>query len=254
VGVAVIGTVLMFVISGIVNHSGNPFSVVGYQMRGVGGYLLLLLSFLCSAFFLIVQKTLLDRKVPPFTVSWWSSTFAAIIAVVISLFFVLDMDGKSVPAIAWVGLFYTSLAYGTLGYLIVAYAARITSPTVVSVYYTPYPVVSMIFLFVFVRETTTWFALFGAVLITIGVIMVGVAKHKENQKEKRRATENLIAEETLGTDDGQLATSPTTTGTTAAAAATSTKKSSSSLIKDNDEEYNGTDHEEELHEIQINDD
>lgn len=69
---------------------------------------------------------------------------------------------------------------GSLNFALTACASKHTSPTVVSVYGTTSPIISTIFLYIFLHQTTTRLTSLVEILITSGVFMVGYAKWKES--------------------------------------------------------------------------
>jgi len=162
------------------------------SLKTVIGVSLCIVNSLGSSLNLVFQKSLLDRKIPPMTLTAWTSLVAMVFLFIVGLCFGLtSFDPRTVPLIAWIGLLYAGLVIGTGSFSLGAYAARIGSPTLLSVYNCANPIISTVYLFVFLGQTTTWLVSIGAILITSGVLMVAYAKKRE---ERKKAAEDLEAE------------------------------------------------------------
>jgi hypothetical protein len=92
------------------------------------------------------------------------------------------------------------------------YAARYTTPTVVGIYETLAPLFSIVFTYIFLNETTTWFIAIGAVLIMLGVMIVIAARYREELKSKKKDlplhdmdTTQIEGTENIETKDGFIA-------------------------------------------------
>jgi drug/metabolite transporter (DMT)-like permease len=192
VGLAVTGSISMIVITAIVEKSeggdNNGKFQFNVNLKSLMGCALMVLNSMCTAVYVILQKTLLDRKVPPVTVTGWSLIVACIISCFVSIYyFITDFHPASIPTSAWIGLLYAGTVIGTVSFSMVAFAAKIVSPTVTSVYSTTSPIVSSIFLYVFLGQITTPYAIIGGILITAGVFMVAYAKRRESQQAEQEA-------------------------------------------------------------------
>lgn len=185
VSFAVVGSMSMLVIMALTDNTvneDNSGSLLGltFNVKTLMGSLIILVNTLMTAVYLTLQRIALDRKIPPFTLTSYSLFVAAVISMFISFFFIKGFHPSQIPRIGWIGLIYSGIAIGSLNFSLTAYASKHTSPTVVSVYGTTAPIISTIFLYVFLHQTTTWLASLGAILITSGVFMVGYAKWKES--------------------------------------------------------------------------
>ena len=193
---AVVGSVAMLLIITFFGD-GSPSSNVGsgsgatgttassFNYRSLAGAGIYLFNTFITATFLITQRVALDRKIPPLTVTSYSMIIAQIWGMIIAAFLVKNFNPVAIPRIGWIGLVYSGIVIGSMSFGMSSYAAKFTSPTVVSVYNTTAPIISTIFQYVFLRQTTTMYAVVGAMLITVGVIMVGYAKRKEEIKQQQ---------------------------------------------------------------------
>lgn len=199
VAFAVIGSVSMLLIitffgDGSSSSSGNSSDSgkSSFNAKSLIGALVYLFNTFITATFLILQRVALDRKIPPFTVTSYSMLLAQGFALFIGAFWIKDFRPMTIPSIGWIGLVYSGIVIGSLGFALGSYSAKFTSPTVVSVYSTTAPIISVIFQYVFLSQTTTMYAIFGAMLITTGVIMVGYAKRKEELQQAKEQHEKEL--------------------------------------------------------------
>lgn len=187
--IAVIGSITMLVITSIMDgkndatEGNNNFLGIHFSIKSLLGVIFMLCNTVAWAIYLIVQKTILDRGIPPFTQSSWSMLSSFIVSCVASLFFIKDFHPTQLSADVWIGIIYAALVHGTINYTLNAFAAKLMTPTMISVYGCAAPMVSAISLYVFLGKTTTWFASIGAILITVGVFMVAYAKKRETQQK-----------------------------------------------------------------------
>jgi len=179
--IAVIGSVFMLLVSGLSKSDQSGLSGITFTAKGVIGCVLLLANTLCFAAYFIVQKVLLNRGIPPVTVTAWSFGFGWIVSFLAAIYFLPSFDMYSVPLIGYIGVLYSGIAHGVVSFSISTYAARYTSPTVVGIYETLAPVFSMIFAYIFLHETTTWLVLVGGVVIMLGVLVVIIARYREDR-------------------------------------------------------------------------
>lgn len=150
----------------------------------IAGALLELSNSVIIALFLVTQKTLLSRGMPPVTFVAWTFSISLGISMMVGAYFFHIIEFAAIPLKAWLGLLYAGLVIGTLAFVISSFASKHTTPTIVAIYNTTAPVYSAIFLYVFRGETTTPWAIPGALAIGAGVILVAFAKHREGKREQ----------------------------------------------------------------------
>ena len=146
---------------------------------------LMLVNTLGTATLLNIQKVLLDRGIPPLTLTGYTLSVATVIMGAVGAFFMPQFDPKSVTLVGWIGLAYGGIIVGSVSFVIMGYASKIASATIVSVYGTSMPVVSALFLYVFLRETISWMIGIGGVIIMSGVVMVAFGRRQEVMQEQK---------------------------------------------------------------------
>lgn len=174
-----IATLLTISFVGKKNEHQNEYTTFGTIMGGV----LELANSIVVAMYLVTQKTLLNRGMSPVNFVAWTFTIAFGISMCVSAYFFKLVAFSAVPLEAYLGLLYGGLVIGTLAFAINSFAAKHTTPTIVSIHNTTAPVYSAIFLYIFRGEVTTPWAIPGAIAIGIGVVVVTYAKHRENVRE-----------------------------------------------------------------------
>jgi len=215
--IAVIGSVFMLIVSGLSKEkdqqrSNNGIFGMSFTIMGALGCLCLLANTLCFAGYFIIQKILLNRSIPPITITAWSAFFGWFIALFPSLYFLPSFHVTDVSYMAWIGVLYSGLVHGVISFSISMYAARYTTPTVVGIYETLAPLFSILFTYIFLNETTTWLIAIGAVLIMSGVMIVIAARYREELKSKKKDlplhdmdTAQIEETENIETKDGFIA-------------------------------------------------
>lgn len=188
--IAVIGSVFMLIVSGLSKEknqqkTSNGIFGMTFTITGALGCLCLLANTLCFAGYFIIQKVLLNRGIPPITITAWSAFFGWFIALFPSLYFLPSFHITNVGYMGWIGVLYGGLVHGVISFSISMYAARYTTPTVVGIYETLAPLFAIIFTYIFLNETTTWFIAIGALLIMLGVMIVIAARYREEMKRKK---------------------------------------------------------------------
>jgi drug/metabolite transporter (DMT)-like permease len=200
---AVLGSMSMLVVAAFLDKSGQSQEEIENSRLNTKSLLacgLMLVNALGSATVLNIQKGLLDQGVPPFTMTGYTLSVASLLSATVSSFFLPQFHPTQVPSIGWIGLLYSGIIVGSVSFVISGYASRIASATVVSVYGTSMPVVSALFLYVFLGETVTWMVGIGGIIIAAGVTMVGIAKRRESQQQQLTELEQQNAKNNMITD------------------------------------------------------
>jgi len=204
VTLAVIGSMSMLVITSLVGgkssdstQDGKKLFGMNLDMKSLAGILLMMLNGFTWATYLVLQKSILNRGIPPFTQSSWAMLSAFISSCICSAYFFVGFDPRKLHSIEIIGLLYASLAFGTLNYGLNAFAARIITPTMLSVYSCCAPMVSAASLYLFYGETTTWYAVIGVAFITTGVMLVAISKGREARMTQKAPMDEKVEAETI---------------------------------------------------------
>lgn len=71
---------------------------------------------------------------------------------------------------------------GSIPFAITTFASKHLGPTAVSIHSTYLPLISALFAYLFMGQTLSYFVIFGAILITIGVLLVVFARWRETKQ------------------------------------------------------------------------
>ncbi len=203
--VAAVGAVSMLVINTLTtNHSTSKSTTSSsssseYEwMYGVAGTCCFIANTLSYSFYLITQKTLLDKGIPPITITTYSFCTECVFLGLLGAFFFPFFYPKKVTLLGWVGLFYAGIAQGSVSFTLGTYAAKLLSPAVISVYSCVNPIIAALYTLVFLGKVSSPWVLIGIVLITLGVFLVSFARYRENKnalQEQHKSTTITITEE-----------------------------------------------------------
>ncbi len=186
--VAMSGAIAMMLITSLSGHKEKEENI-GWM--GIIGTLCLFGNTISYSFYLIFQKELLDMKVPPITITTYCFTTECVLLSLVSIPFYPHQNFKRITTMAWVGLLYAGLALGTVAYSLGSYAARLLSPTIVSVYSCVSPMFAALYMFVFLGHVPSPLVLIGVFLITTGVLMVIFARYREGKSKKMKLKKQL---------------------------------------------------------------
>ncbi|KAL0481804.1 hypothetical protein AKO1_012398 [Acrasis kona] len=213
IAISVVGAISMILVTGATNKSDkekeeDTFVVFGvkFSINGVIGACFFIGNTLSYSVYINVQRVLLARKIPSFTVTFWSFLFGTILCVPITLFFINGMDysdtgGKNIWLL-WGCVFFAGIIGGAVPFVITTFASGRLSPIVVSTYSTTIPIFSAILSLIVVGHIASYWSIPCCTLIIIGVLMVGYAKYKENSQ--------IVATPTTPTELQDIEISPTT--------------------------------------------
>lgn len=146
-------------------------------LTGIGAHLI---SVILWGLFLNLQKTVLTiSTAPTLLLTGWITMIAGIVSLIPTLFVVSNTP----IAVNWttrviIGLLYGGLVHGTVNYICLGLAAKLGSPTVMSMYGAFTPVVAPVSLWLFKGETFPWWLLLVAIPIIFGVCLVSVGSYK----------------------------------------------------------------------------
>lgn len=186
--VAAVGAVSMLLINTLTSNtttstsSNNNTNNNNEWIYGVAGTLCFIANTFSYSFYLITQKTLLDKGIPPITITTYSFCTECVFLAFLGAFFLPFFHPKKVSPMGWFGLFYAGIAQGSVSFTLGTYAARLLSPAVISVYSCVNPVIAAVYTFIFLGKLSSPWVLIGVVLITLGVFLVSFARYRENKK------------------------------------------------------------------------
>jgi drug/metabolite transporter (DMT)-like permease len=107
----------------------------------------------------------------------------------VASFFLKDFIPSQIPRIAWFGVLYAGFVIGATSFTISAFANKYSTPTTAAIYNTAAPLFSIIFAVIFNGKIPTPLALIGVAGITVGVLLVVIARHRESKKDELKKLE-----------------------------------------------------------------
>jgi drug/metabolite transporter (DMT)-like permease len=128
-------------------------------------------------------------QIPVLTVTAWVFASAFPMSLSVASFFLKDFIPSQIPRIAWIGVLYAGFVIGATSFSISAFANKYSTPTTAAIYNTAAPLFSIIFAIIFNGKIPTPLALIGAAGITVGVLLVVVARHRESKKDELKKLE-----------------------------------------------------------------
>jgi len=157
---------------------------VQFSVESFWGPLLLILSFVCYAVFLVLQKPLLERMFPLSVVAW-AITCGSIPITIWSLVSYQDFYTLAdAPLGAYAVMVYAGLFSLGLAYVMNVFAMRQTTPTVVSSYGLLLPLLVVLLSILFIGEPVDWHEGVGGLLTVIGLATVILGRHQEVKQSK----------------------------------------------------------------------
>lgn len=138
------------------------------------GNAMILGNCLCYAAFVVLQRPLLER-LPTLTLVAWVYLLGGIGVLVIATPALIATDWQSVPALACWALLYIVLVPTTLNYLLVSWAIKRSSPSLVATYTTLQPLTAALLAALFLGEKAGLRDLIGFALIALGLLIVNRA-------------------------------------------------------------------------------
>ncbi|KAL9642358.1 hypothetical protein ABK040_007356 [Willaertia magna] len=149
----------------------------------IGTLFLIANGFLVSTYLLLLKK-LLEKKIPPTTVTFWSCTLGSFVLILFSLFYLPSFNINKIDKATIIGILYSGTIHGTISFLLSSIASKFTTPTVVAIYNTLCPIVSTAMAFIVLNERVSPYVAIGAVLIIGGVTMVIYSRWKEAKEQQ----------------------------------------------------------------------
>jgi drug/metabolite transporter (DMT)-like permease len=197
----VTGSIATLLIVTFVGKGHDPdHPAAKFDVKVIVGACIELSNAMMTAVYIVLQKTVLDRGIPPLTAMAWALVTALPISFSVASFFFKDFSPADTPRITWIGIGYAGLAIGAGAFSISMFANKYSSPTTIAIYNTTAPVFSIVFGLIFTGERPSPFVLFGAAGITAGVILVAVGKQREDRQKKQAALEEAEEKQKLNVD------------------------------------------------------
>lgn len=150
----------------------NPLRFSSSGRMGFGN-LLILGNCLSYALFLVFQRPIL-RRLPWRTVIAGSFVFGGTAVFLASLPALAELDFRTVPITAWLGVLYIALFGTVVAYALNTWAVRRSSPALVAAYGMLQPLATAALAAVFLGETLGWAEGAGFALIVAGLWQVSV--------------------------------------------------------------------------------
>lgn len=179
IGICVGGTGAMLVIlyGGITNFGAGHLT----------GNLLVFLSCLTYAFYLIVVKDLM-KKYHPLTVMAWIFGFSSLAVIpVMGGDFVVETKWSEIPPAIWGAIAFVVIGATWVSYFCVASSLRTLKPTTVSIYSYSQPVIASYVAILRGQDAFDWVKLAAAALVFAGVFLVTQSyRFEKNQNNNRR--------------------------------------------------------------------
>jgi drug/metabolite transporter (DMT)-like permease len=148
----------------------------------IQGNALLLVNCLAYAFYLVLQRPMLER-LHPLTVVAWAFLFGGAGVLAVSLPAFLRMDVAAVPPLAWLGLAYIAVIPSGVNYALNTWALRRSSAALVATYTTLQPIAAALLAALILKERPSWQEAAGFALITAGLWLVsGQRKAKSEMR------------------------------------------------------------------------
>ncbi|KAG2382733.1 hypothetical protein C9374_005313 [Naegleria lovaniensis] len=173
------------------HHYWNPYHPGAFSQSSTSsvtfvlGVFCLMLSTLANSLYLLLQKKLLNKGVPPISVTFWSFFFGYGILVIVGFFF-LPISWRRIDWMSILGLFYAGCPFGAFQFVFQTKASSMTTPTMVGIYSTMSPMVGLVTGLAFLGEKTSPFVLFGGSFIIIGVVFVLFARWRETHTKQQK--------------------------------------------------------------------
>lgn len=157
-------------------------SMSAFGMEHLSGNLLVFLSAISYACYLIVVKDLM-KKYRPMTVM--ASIFGVSGLIMIPTLggeLVNDTQWSEMPISAWVALIFVVVGATCIAYFCVAKSLKTISPTTASIYSYSQPVIASFFAISIGQDKLDWVKIIAAMLVVLGVFIVTRSYKQESKK------------------------------------------------------------------------
>lgn len=163
--------------------NGRSFT---FNADHVLGNILILLNMIFYALYLVLIKPLIG-KYHTTTILKWVSFFGFLFILPFSIKPTLDINFREISFLSWLGISYIIILNTFVAYLLINFALKTVTATVVSYYSYLQPLIATLFSLTLGQGGITWAKALAALLIFLGVYLVNSNKNKTrvSQDQKR---------------------------------------------------------------------
>ncbi len=163
--------------------NGRSFT---FNADHVLGNILILLNMIFYALYLVLIKPLIG-KYHTTTILKWVSFFGFLFILPFSIKPTLDINFREISLLSWLGISYIIILNTFVAYLLINFALKTVTATVVSYYSYLQPLIATLFSLTLGQGGITWAKALAALLIFLGVYLVNSNKNKTRvfQDQKR---------------------------------------------------------------------
>lgn len=163
--------------------NGRSFT---FNADHVLGNILILLNMIFYALYLVLIKPLIG-KYHTTTILKWVSFFGFLFILPFSIKPTLDINFREISFLSWLGISYIIILNTFVAYLLINFALKTVTATVVSYYSYLQPLIATLFSLTLGQGGITWAKALAALLIFLGVYLVNSNKNKTRvfQDQKR---------------------------------------------------------------------
>ncbi len=151
---------------------------ISFNLQYLTGDLMVLTNAIFFGLFLVIGRTLM-KKYSPITVSRWLFTFGIFYIMPFGLPPFLKTDWAALSTGTWLGIAYILIATTFLAYLFNAYALKLVSPSIVSIYIYLQPLFASLLSLTLGMEKLSMGKILAGALIFIGVYLVSYRSDKK---------------------------------------------------------------------------
>ena len=156
---------------------------VSFNMEGLTGDLMILVNAAFFSLFLVIGRQLMQRY-NPITVTRWLFTFGMFYLMPFCMPSFLQTDWAAISTNTWLGIAYVLIGTTFLAYLFNAYALKLVSPSIVSIYMYLQPLFASILSLSLGMEKMTVGKILAGLLIFVGVYLVSYQPKRSISVEK----------------------------------------------------------------------
>ncbi|KAL9654523.1 hypothetical protein ABK040_006588 [Willaertia magna] len=148
------------------------------------GLICLIINTTSYSCYLILQKKLLQKGVPPITVTCWSFFVGLFIAFIGASYYFPNFNYRKIDNSIVLAILYAGVINGAFTFIFNTYAGKLSTPTVLGIYSTLSPLFSMLTGMIALGEQVSPLVFIGAILILFGVAVVIFARWKESKQQQ----------------------------------------------------------------------
>ncbi|KAL0483178.1 hypothetical protein AKO1_014825 [Acrasis kona] len=180
--VGAFGTALFEILTKGTDVQDKPFNSLSLL-----GYILLTINVICNSAYVNLQTTIMIRDhVPTLTVSFWCYLYSTIFTTAVASFYWTSINLDTITWEAWYGVVYAATMGASIPWTINAYGTKLLKPTARAVHGAMAPVYTAIFSYLLLGDIIGWYMAVGALVISSGVVCVGLSKSMETAKKELR--------------------------------------------------------------------